>query len=112
MNGRKFPRAGAPLFEPQDRLVGARLQQMHEPNPGIPKSNVKIAGAEPEGLLLERDYLLYGPGQPLAPAESVQHKCQIAIDREGRLVLGNGLLASMLRTQHLAFDEMDKRAAG
>ena len=59
MNGKVFRLAAACLFEPNDRLIGARLQQMHKPDPAIPKPNGRIVGAEADGLLLERDYLLY-----------------------------------------------------
>ncbi len=33
----------ARFFEPHDRLVGARLQQMHVPNPVIPFADFGIA---------------------------------------------------------------------
>jgi hypothetical protein len=56
---RQFRIGAARPFEPQDRLVGARLQQMDEPNPKIPTGDLGVAGAEPDGLLLERDYFLY-----------------------------------------------------
>src|SRR6266851_1265291 len=56
----------ASVGEPNDRLVGARLQQMHDPNPPIKSADVGIAGAEADGLLHERDSLLYRPGEELA----------------------------------------------
>jgi hypothetical protein len=42
----------APLFEPDDRLVRTRLQQMHLPDLGIPIAELGITGAEPDGSLL------------------------------------------------------------
>ena len=60
----------ARLFEPDDRLVRVRLQQMHHPDLLIENADEGIAGAEPDGLLLERDRLLYRPGEELALAES------------------------------------------
>src|ERR1700730_300295 len=86
-------------FQPDDRLVGARLQQMNVPDPRIPISYVGVAGAEADGLLLGRDRLLYRPGEALAPAEIgySNHPGSIAGDR--RLVFGNGLLAPALRAQ-------------
>src|SRR6202011_1226771 len=58
----------ARLFEPEDGLVGARLQQMHAPNLVIPKAKEGIAGAEADGFLYERDRLLYRPSHQLALA--------------------------------------------
>ena len=52
------------------------------------------------------------PVEELALAESVQCAHRVAIEREHRLVFGNGLRISALRAQHLAFGEMRKRAAG
>ena len=43
----EFRLAADRLFEPQDRLVRARLKQMYEPNSGVLKPDVGIAGAEP-----------------------------------------------------------------
>src|SRR5215472_12154343 len=49
----------ARLFEPDDRLVCARLQQMHSPNRLVPNAELRIAGAEPDSPLYERDRLFY-----------------------------------------------------
>ena len=46
------------LFEPEDRLIGARLQQVCQPNPGTPIPGTVIAGTEAEGLFQGRDSLL------------------------------------------------------
>ena len=40
------------LFEPRDRLVGARLQQVDCANSLIPNTDQRITGAKAEGLLL------------------------------------------------------------
>jgi hypothetical protein len=44
---------------------------MHPPNPVIPIADVAIAGTKADGLLLERDHLLYRPGEELAPGKTV-----------------------------------------
>lgn len=51
----------ARLFKPTERLVRARLQQMHRPNLPIPFTNVGIVRTEANGLFLKRDHLVYGP---------------------------------------------------
>jgi hypothetical protein len=51
----------ARLFQPYNRLIDVRLQQMCVPYPAIHTAGVRIARVEAEGLLLQRDYLLYGP---------------------------------------------------
>jgi hypothetical protein len=60
----------ARLFEPDDCLVGARLQQMHNPDLEIPIADVGITGTEPDGLPHERNRLLYRPDVELALAKS------------------------------------------
>jgi hypothetical protein len=59
----------ARLFKPDDRLVGARLQQMHSPDLGVPPADAGIARAETDGLFRERDRLVQQTGLDLAPAE-------------------------------------------
>src|SRR6516165_5240805 len=59
----------ARFFEPDDCLVGARLQQMHVPNQMVERADAGIARAEANGLLDQRDHLLYRPDGELAPAE-------------------------------------------
>src|SRR6516165_10060254 len=71
-------------FEPRDRLVGARLQQIYVPNRAIKMADAGVAGTEPDGLLLKRDYFFYRPSRQLAPCENVQHRCVVAIDRKRR----------------------------
>ena len=63
------------FFEPEDRCIEARLQQMHNPNPPIPVGDLAVSGAEANGLLHKRDYFLYGPGLQLAVGESEQRPC-------------------------------------
>jgi hypothetical protein len=58
------------LFQPEDRLVRARLQQMHVPDLLVPDPELGITGAEPNCSLYERDRLLEGAGVELALAES------------------------------------------
>ena len=48
----RFGRTGAAAsFEPDDRLIGARLEQMHHPNRAVPSTDLGVAGAEADGLL-------------------------------------------------------------
>ena len=95
----------ARFFEPNDRLVRARLQQMHQPDLLIPISQGSIAGAEPDGLLDERDRVVYRPGEELALGQGVDCEHVVAIEREHRLVLGNSLRESTLGAQHLSSGE-------
>ena len=44
VNVRKSRIGAARLFEPEDRLVDARLQQMREPNPKIPNADLGDRG--------------------------------------------------------------------
>jgi hypothetical protein len=81
----------ARLFEPHNRLVGTRLQQMGDPDPGIHIADEGIAGAEAEGLFLQRNYLLYWSGVQLAISESGYCNHPVAIERDRRLVFGDGL---------------------
>ena len=60
----------ARFFEPPDRLVGLRLQQMHDPNLVVTNADQRIAGAEADGLLRQWDHLLYRPGIEFAPREA------------------------------------------
>ena len=55
---RQFRDHGPSLFEPHDRLVAARLQQMHVPYVKIEMADPGIARTEPDCLPLERDDLL------------------------------------------------------
>ena len=67
----RMPRIGVTrLFEPGDRLIGTRLQQMHASELEIPKADLRIAAAEPDDALHERDYLLYRTSEQLAKAEA------------------------------------------
>jgi len=55
----RFGRSGASCFlEPDDRLVGARLQQVRDPYGAVPSTDLGIAGAAAEGLFRERDDLV------------------------------------------------------
>src|SRR5215468_6612682 len=51
VNVMKFWIGAARLFEAWDRLIGARLQQMHFPNPVIHDGDLGIARAEAHGVL-------------------------------------------------------------
>src|SRR5689334_13198028 len=96
----------ARFFEPDNRLVVIRLQKMHGSNEVIEIAYKGIARAEANGLLHERYHLVYGPEVEPAPAETEQGVAHIVIQRERRLILGNGLPPSVLQAQHCGFDKM------
>jgi len=75
------------LFQPEDRLVRARLQQMHVPDLLVPDPELGITGAEPNCSLYERDRLLEGAGVELALAESEEGVNIVAIVRNRRLAM-------------------------
>jgi hypothetical protein len=112
MHERHFRGGATRPFEPRDRLVRARLQEMHMPDPHIEIADAGIERTEPDGLLRERDYFLDRPGQQLAIGQNVQHCCRVRIDRERHLIFGNSLLASVTRSQYHASGQMSGRAAG
>ena len=113
MRGR-IPGIGATrLFEPRDRLVGARLEQMHSPNIVVSNSNRGVAGAEANGLLLELYCLGVGTArQELAEAETGGRADRVAIFREHLFKFGNGVFASVLLPQQMAPGEMSKWVSG
>ena len=75
------------LFQPEDRLVRVRLQQMHVPDLLVPDPELGITGAEPNCSLYERDRLLEGAGVELALAESEEGVNIVAIVRNRRLAM-------------------------
>ena len=85
---------------------------MHGPNQIIAMPDPGFAGAEADDLLLQRNDFFYRAGVELAPRETIDCHHQVAVERQRRLVCGNGLLPSVLRAQHLAFDEVRKCVAG
>jgi hypothetical protein len=85
---------------------------MHLPDPEIPNADVGIAGTKANGLLLERDRLLYRPDVDLASTDMGYCARPIAIGRERRLVFADRLLAPTRGAQELAFGPMRKRAPG
>ena len=100
------------FFEPDDRLVGARLQQVHLPDLTVEITTMRFTGAEPHGSFDKRDRLLDGPGKELALADTEECHYPVGIERKHRLVCGNGLRMSALSAQHLAFRIMHVTAAG
>src|SRR5271154_4643725 len=85
---------------------------MRNSYPKIPYRDGGIPGAEADGSLYEADHFIYRPGKKFALAEMALCVHPIAIERDCRLVFGDGLRVTFLHTQHLAFGEMRKRAAG
>jgi len=59
------------LFEPDDRLVDARLQQMHHPDGPVPNTDLRIPRATADGLLHQRDHLINRTGEELALAQTI-----------------------------------------
>src|SRR4051812_30721437 len=92
-----------------DSLV--RLQQMGKTDPVAPIAEIVIARAKTDGLLLQRDRVLDRPDQQLAPAQVRKCVRVVAVERDYRLVFGNGLVEPALRAQHLTFGVMRGRAA-
>jgi hypothetical protein len=85
--GKRVLRVGnARLFEPEDRLVNARFEQMGFANPEIISVDLWIARTKADGSLLGWDELLYRPGHEFAPAESCYRVNPIAVYREHPLV--------------------------
>src|SRR5262249_20361491 len=104
---RGFRLSAAPLFEPGDRLVDARLQQIHEADPSISPPYVRIAGAESDGLLGKRyGLLIRASGQVLAHAQFDYGVGIVAIGCQRDLEFGNGFLAPACETQQSAFNEV------
>src|ERR1700736_5840927 len=85
---------------------------MHSSNLVIAYPDEGIARAEANGLLHERDPLLYRPGVELAPAKTDWRAHEVVMQCERRLVFGNGFLPSFLSTQRMAFCEMRRPSAG
>src|SRR6516225_6442233 len=108
MNRLKSRIDAARLFEPNDRLVGVRLQHMDSADPDVPIDEGGIAWAETNRPLDKRDRLLDRPSQELALAEREHRVHPIAIRRERRLVFEDGLPGLPPRTQQLGFGEMRK----
>src|SRR5256885_5177016 len=84
---------------------------MRGPNPGIEQPDLRIAWAEPDGLLLARDQLLDRAGHKLAPTKMRIRMRPVAIERDHHFVFGNGVGVSVLSAQHLGFREMRDGAA-
>src|SRR5215468_9690775 len=88
------------FFEPGDRLVDARLQQMHKADPSISPPNEITAGVKPNGLLGKGDrFLIRAAAQKLAYTQLGKGAGIIAVGAEHDLKLGNRLTASALVAQ-------------
>src|SRR6516165_2231983 len=77
----------------------------------IVKTDLRIAGTEPNGSFLSRDQSFYRPAHKLAPSEMRVCIGPVAVERDGRLVLLNGLVVPVLCAQHLALGETCERVA-
>ena len=90
MHERHFRGGATRPFEPRDRLVRARLQQMHMPDPHIKIADAGIARTEPDGLLREWDYFIHRLGQQLAIGENEaipEYETALAINPNAAAVL-------------------------
>src|ERR1700730_1705731 len=85
---------------------------MYLPNPETPKADPRIAGTEADGLLHKRDRLLYRPDIDLASADIGYCVHPVAIERERRLVFGNGLLAPTRGAPEVISGKVRNRVAG
>src|SRR2546430_376860 len=101
--------SAAALFEPEDRLVGMGLQQVHEPNPKIRTADIWVTRAAEDRLFDERDDLLYRSNVELARAERVNCDHRVPIERKHCFVLWNSLFVPALRSQYLILSEVRKR---
>src|SRR6516164_7549954 len=109
----RISRKGASrLFEPDDRLIGMRLEQMRDPDPQIPDTDVWIARAEVDRFFFERDCLVDRSGQQLARAQTGVGAYAIAIGRDHRFAFGDGFRAPSLCPEDRGLDEMRKAVAG
>jgi hypothetical protein len=91
----------ARFFKPDDRLVDMRLQQICGSHQVVVMADVGITRAEANGLLHQRDHLLYRSGVKLAPSETVECALHVSVQRDRLLVFGNALLVSALSSQTL-----------
>src|SRR5262245_1416407 len=87
----------ARLFQRDDRLVGMRLEKLHDAHSSIPRSNAGPEWAETYGMLEIRDRLIGRAGQKLAPADMGVRRSPAAVECDRPLVFGNGLLTARLR---------------
>jgi len=76
------------------------------------KGRCRNRGADADGLLLERDRLLYRPDVDFASADMAYCACPIAIGRERHLVFADRLPAPAHGAQELTFGKMRKQVAG
>src|SRR5436305_12571574 len=84
---------------------------MRGPNPGIEQPDLRIAWAEPDGLLLAGDQLLDRAGHKLAPTKMRIRMRPVAIERDHHFVFGVGVGVSVLSAELLGFREMRDGAA-
>src|SRR6516162_6856736 len=90
------------LFEPHDRFVYARFQQMYLADRLPPNAKLRITWAEPDGPFHEWDRLFDMSRVELALAECEKCVYRVAIGGEHCLVFGNGFLESPLCAKNLA----------
>ena len=100
----------ARLFKPYDRLCRTRLQQMGQSDGIVPKAELRIPGAQPNGLLYEWDSLLYRADEELTLAKGRECVHTVAIKREHRLVFSDCFPEPVLRAQQRRFGVVGKRA--
>src|SRR6266446_7588074 len=86
---RMLREAATCLFEPDDRVVQPRLQQIYFAGSDISHPNEGIARAQANELLLECDRVLQRPCKVLALAEAGYCVRLIAVELDDRFVLGN-----------------------
>ena len=96
-------------FQPEDRLVNPRLQQVDHADPPIPIRQPRIARTEADRLLLRRDRFLDPARQELAYPEIGDGDHPVAIGGDRDLVFRDGRLISLLGAQKLRLGEMGER---
>src|SRR5215472_50893 len=101
----------ARLSQPRDCLFDTRLKQMSLPDSETVHSDLRIARAEPECLLLRCDALFYEPDKNFAPPNMGEGVYVVAINREHGFVLSNRLVQPPLDAKRLPSGEMGQRIA-
>src|SRR6516162_7927142 len=85
---------------------------MHVPDPGIQRAEKRVAGTEADGLLFQRDYLVYRSRQNFAPAEISIRRHKVGIGGNRPLEFGDGLQASALDTKDLTSNIVPEGVTG
>src|SRR5437868_13898230 len=98
MDGWVARMSAARLLEPDDRILGTRLQQTRLSKAKIDRLELGILGAKKEGLFQERDCLVYQTEEHFTLRDLGKGADGVAIVSERYLIFGNRLRASALHS--------------